>query len=74
MNEISARVAQWLESLDQSTRQTLLDLDLQEGDRLPDEFVPGLKAYRVHPVEWKGGVGHIVPGELAELLARLRDE
>jgi hypothetical protein len=68
MNENKARVAEWLKTLTASEKHKLRDLNLQEGDRLPDEFVPGLKAHRVHPVKWDGGLGYVVPGELVDLL------
>jgi hypothetical protein len=46
-NTRSARVAQWWTPLDPSAKQTLLDLNLQEGDTLPEEFVPGLRDHAI---------------------------
>ena len=46
-NTRSARVAQWWTSLDPSAKQTLLDLNLQEGHTLPEEFVPGLRDHAI---------------------------
>ncbi|MFJ8787352.1 hypothetical protein [Streptomyces sp. NPDC102476] len=73
MNENKARVTQWWENLPPSAKQTLRDLDLQEGDRLPEEFVPGLEAHGIHPVKWVGGLGHVVPGEVVDLLSEQDD-
>lgn len=75
MNENSARVARWWQPLDQSEKQTLLDLKLEEGDKLPEEFVPGLQDHGIWPVEWKSPRdGYVAPGELIEFLARQRDQ
>ncbi|GAA0348842.1 hypothetical protein PV735_31505 [Streptomyces turgidiscabies] len=74
MDKNKARVARWLTSLDPSTKQTLLDLNLEAGDLLPDEFVSGLKDYKIHPAEWVGSLGYIVPGELIELLDEQRGQ
>jgi len=73
MNENKARVAQWWKTLTPSAKQTLLDLNLEEGDSLPEEFVLGLEDHRIHPVVWSGSpVGHIVPGEVVEFLNETR--
>ncbi|MET7490562.1 hypothetical protein [Streptomyces sp. NPDC005538] len=73
MNESNARVAQWWSSLTSTAQQALRDLNLQEGDRLPEEFVPGLDAHAIHPLRWDGPVGHIVPGEVVDLLKEKRE-
>ncbi|MGW1064325.1 hypothetical protein ACWD4F_07415 [Streptomyces aureus] len=63
------RVTQWWEALDPSVRKALLDLRLVEGDRLPEEYVRGLKEHGIHPVQWEEPeAGHLVPGELVEFL------
>ncbi|MET7984337.1 MULTISPECIES: hypothetical protein [unclassified Streptomyces] len=68
-----ARVTQWWEALDPSTRKALLDLRLVEGDRLPEEFVRGLTDHGIHPVQWEEPeAGHLVPGQLVEFLAEKR--
>ncbi|MER8005002.1 hypothetical protein [Streptomyces sp. NPDC094149] len=68
-----SRTAQWLEGLDPSAKQKLLDLNLQAGDLLPEEVVSGLRDHGVHPAEWsQPGIGYVVPGELLTLLEGLR--
>lgn len=63
-----------MNALSPSAKQALLDLNLRQGDILPEEFVPGLEAHGVHPVKWSGGLGHVVPGELVEFLDEQQGE
>ena len=68
-NSRSARVAQWFEHLDPSAKRRLLDLNLQEGDMLPEEFVQGLRDHGIVVVEWEEpAIGYVAPGELIEVL------
>ncbi|WP_405908802.1 MULTISPECIES: hypothetical protein [unclassified Streptomyces] len=74
-NPRSARVAQWFELLDPSAKQALVDLNLREGDRLPEEFVQGLRDHGISVVEWEQpALGYVVPGELLDLLGELRQD
>ncbi|MFD9111649.1 hypothetical protein [Streptomyces bottropensis] len=69
MDTNRARIAQWLDQLDPSAKQELRDLNLQEGDVLPEEFVHSLREYGIHPVQWEDpAIGHVAPGELLALL------
>ncbi|MFI6442772.1 hypothetical protein [Streptomyces sp. NPDC050759] len=68
MNTYKARITQFWNDLPLSAKQALRGLNLREGGILPEEFVPGLEAHGIHPVKWAGGLGHVAPGELVELL------
>lgn len=70
-NPRSARVAQWFEHLDPSAKQRLLDLNLQEGSMLPEEFVQGLRDHGIAVLKWEEpDIGYVAPGELIEFLAQ----